>query len=177
MPMLESEDAGKTALAASILQVDRRWKKLKSRRPFEWVQRKISPKEAEQIKALQLPGIAFLKENQRFYPNSQLAAHLVGFVGLDSKGLEGIESHYDALLNGENQIWTAARDALGREIAMGKGPFEKEDHYRNIVLTIDKPIQHVTERSSVEGSRNGSKRGMAVAMDPSGKILWPPSHV
>jgi len=160
---------------ASILQIDRDElkKRLKSHRSFEWVQRKILPKEAEQIKALQLPGIAFLKENRRFYPNSQLAAHLVGFVGLDSKGLEGIEFQYDALLNGENQIWTANRDALGREIAMGKAPFEREDHYRNIVLTIDKPVQHITETELGRGVEKwGAKGGMAIAMDPfTGKIL------
>ncbi|HYA90183.1 MAG TPA: penicillin-binding protein, partial [Thermodesulfobacteriota bacterium] len=89
---------------ASVLQIDRRELKqrLKSHRPFEWVQRKISSREAEQIKALQLPGLFFLKENRRFYPNAQLAAHLIGFAGLDSKGLEGIEFQYDALLSGEN---------------------------------------------------------------------------
>jgi len=160
---------------ASILQIDREELKqrLKNRRPFEWVQRKISPKEVEQIKALQLPGLLFLKENRRFYPNSQLAAHLVGFVGLDSKGLEGIEFQYDALLNGENQVWTANRDALGREITMGKAPFEKEDHYRNIVLTIDKPIQHITETELGRGVEKwGAKGGIAIAMDPwTGKIL------
>ena len=169
-------DAGKTARSlASILQVDREEleKKLMSQRPFEWVQRKISSKEVEQIKALQLPGIFFLKENRRFYPNSQLAAHLVGFVGLDSKGLEGIEFQYDALLNGANHVWTSARDALGREITLGKIPFEKEDHYRNIVLTIDKSIQHVTEAELGRGVEQwGAKGGMAIAMDPStGKIL------
>jgi cell division protein FtsI (penicillin-binding protein 3) len=160
---------------ASILQIDPEELKqrLKSHRPFEWIQRKISSKEAEQIKSLQLPGIHFLKENRRFYPNSQLAAHLVGFVGLDSKGLEGIEFQYDALLNGENQVWTAARDALGREIAMGKIPFEKEDHYRNIVVTIDEPLQHITETELGRGVQKwGAKGGMAIAMDPStGKIL------
>jgi cell division protein FtsI (penicillin-binding protein 3) len=160
---------------ASILEIDRKdlKQKLKSRRPFEWVERKISPKEVEQIKELRLPGIAFLKENRRFYPNAQLAAHLVGFVGLDSKGLEGIEFQYDGSLNGENQVWTAARDALGREIAMGKGPFEREDHYRNIILTIDKPIQHITETELGRGVEKwGAKGGMAIAMDPSsGKIL------
>ena len=146
---------------------------MKNHRSFEWVQRKISSKEAEQIKALQLPGIFFLKENRRFYPNSQLAAHLIGFVGLDSKGLEGIEFQYDALLNGKNRVWAAARDALGREIAMGKLPFEKEDHYRNIVLTIDKPIQHITEAELDRGVEKwGAKGGMAIAMDPlTGKIL------
>jgi cell division protein FtsI (penicillin-binding protein 3) len=169
-------EAEKTAKElASILQVDREELKqrLKSHRSFEWVQRKISPKEVEQIKALQLSGLSFLKENRRFYPNSQLAAHLVGFVGLDSKGLEGIEFQYDALLNGENQVWTANRDALGREIAIGKAPFEREDHYRNIVLTLDKPIQHITETELGRGVEKwGAKGGMAIAMDPwTGKIL------
>ncbi|MGZ3569860.1 MAG: penicillin-binding protein [Thermodesulfobacteriota bacterium] len=160
---------------SAALQIDREElrQRLKSQRSFEWVQRKISSKEAEQVKALQLPGIHFLRENRRFYPNSQLAAHLVGFVGLDSKGLEGIEFQYDALLNGENHVWTSARDALGREIALGKGPFEKEDHYRNVVLTIDKSIQHITETELNRGVEKwGAKGGMAIAMDPfTGKVL------
>jgi cell division protein FtsI (penicillin-binding protein 3) len=160
---------------ASILQVDRGElkQKLKSRRSFEWIQRKISSKEAEQINALQLPGIHFLKENRRFYPNSQLAAHLVGFVGLDSKGLEGIEYQYDALLNGANHVMITDRDALGRGIAMGKVPFKKEDPYRNIVLTIDKSIQHITETEVGRGVEKwGAKGGMAIAMDPmTGKVL------
>jgi cell division protein FtsI (penicillin-binding protein 3) len=169
-------DVGKTTNAlASTLQIDRDELKqrLKSHRSFEWIQRKISSEEAEQIKAFHLPGIYFLKENRRFYPNSQLAAHLVGFVGLDSKGLEGVEYQDDALLNGGNQVWTAARDALGREIAMDKVPFEKEDHYRNIVLTIDKSIQHITETELGRGVEKwGAKGGMAIAMDPlTGKIL------
>ncbi|MGA2518073.1 MAG: penicillin-binding transpeptidase domain-containing protein [Thermodesulfobacteriota bacterium] len=169
-------DVEKTARElASILQIDREElrQKLKTHRPFEWVQRKVSSKEAERIKALQLPGVSFLKENRRFYPNSQLAAHLVGFVGLDSKGLEGIEFQYDALLNGESHVWTAARDALGREIAMGNVPFEKEDHYRNIVLTVDKAVQHIAETELDRGVEKwGAKGGMVIAMDPStGKIL------
>jgi cell division protein FtsI (penicillin-binding protein 3) len=169
-------DAGKMVRELdSILQIDREELKqrLKSHRSFEWIQRKISSKEVEQIKTLQLPNIDFLKENRRFYPNAQLAAHLIGFVGLDSKGLEGIEFQYDALLNGENHVWTTARDALGREIAMGKAPFEKEDHYRNIILTIDKSIQHIVETELSHGvERWGAKGGMAIAMDPAtGKIL------
>jgi cell division protein FtsI (penicillin-binding protein 3) len=170
------EDVEKTVnKLASILQIDRGElkQKLKSRRSFEWIQRKISPKEGEQIKALQLPGIHFLKENRRFYPNSQLAAHLVGFVGLDSKGLEGIEYQYDALLNGANHVMTTDRDALGRGIAMGKAPFKKEDQYRNIVLTIDKSIQHITETELGRGVEKwGAKGGVAIVMDPmTGKVL------
>ncbi|NWG02182.1 MAG: PASTA domain-containing protein [Syntrophaceae bacterium] len=170
------EDIKKTVNElGSILQIDREElrQRLKSRRPFEWIQRKISSKEVEQIKTLQLPGIHFLKENRRFYPNSQLAAHLVGFVGLDSKGLEGVEYQYDALLNGPNDVMTTARDALGREIAIGKGPFKREGHFRNIILTIDKSIQHITETELSLGTEKwGAKGGMAIAMEPmTGKVL------
>ena len=160
---------------AAILKIDRGElkKRLKSHRPFEWIQRRVSLKEAEEIKAMGLPGINFVKENQRFYPNSQLAAHVIGFVGLDSKGLEGVEFQYDALLNGENHVLTMGRDAYGREIVIGEAPFEKEEHYRNIFLTLDKHIQHVAETElshSVE--RWGAKGGMVIAMDPfTGKIL------
>jgi len=160
---------------AGILQIDRKELKerLERRKSFEWIQRKISPKEAEQIKALRLQGIDFLKENRRFYPNAELAAHVIGFVGLDSRGLEGVEFQYDALLNGKGQVWTMARDAMGREISLGEAPFEKEDHYRNIFLTLDKQIQHVAETELSQSVQKwGAKGGLVIAMDPlTGKIL------
>jgi len=171
--VLEAEKAANEL--ALILQIDRDElkRRLISRRPFEWVQRRVSPKEVEQVKALCLPGISFIKENQRFYPNSQLAAHVIGFVGLDSKGLEGVEFQYDAWLNGQNHVLTMARDAHGREMVMGEAPFEKEDHYRNIFLTLDKHIQHVAETELGRSvNKWGAKGGMVIAMDPmTGKIL------
>ena len=160
---------------ASILQIDRQElrQKLKSGKSFEWIQRKIPPKEASEIKVLRLPGIYLLKENRRFYPNAQLAAHVIGFVGLDSKGLEGVEFQYDALLNGKNHVWTMSRDALGRELVMGDPLLDKEDHYRNVVLTLDKQIQHVVETELSRAVQKwGAKGGTAIAIEPhTGKIL------
>jgi cell division protein FtsI (penicillin-binding protein 3) len=159
----------------SVLQIDRKElrQRLKSHRSFEWIQRQISPKESAEVKALNLPGVHFLKENRRFYPNSQLAAHIIGFVGLDSKGLEGVEFQYNTLLNGRNREWTTERDALGREIMMSESPLEKEDHLQNIFLTLDKNIQHVTETELSQAvQRWGAKGGIAIAMEPqTGKIL------
>ena len=147
--------------------------KLKSRKSFEWIERKISPKEAEAVKALHLSGIHFLRENKRFYPNSHLAAHIIGFVGLDSKGLEGIELQHDVLLNGKQNVLITERDAMGRGIMTGGGPYEKEEHYRNIILTIDKQIQHVAETElSHSVQKWGANGGMVIVMDPkTGKIL------
>jgi cell division protein FtsI (penicillin-binding protein 3) len=169
-------DADKTAShLAPILQVDPEElkQKLKSRGSFEWIQRKISSSEVEQIKALRLPGIFFLKENKRFYPNDQLAATVIGFVGLDSRGLEGIEFQYDASLNGKGRVWSVDRDALGREIAIGDASLDKEDHYQNVFLTVDKQIQHVVETELGRGVQKwGAKGGMVIAMDPSsGRVL------
>jgi cell division protein FtsI (penicillin-binding protein 3) len=159
----------------SILQIDRKElrQRLKSRRSFEWIQRQISPKESAEIKALNLPGVHFLKENRRFYPNSRLAAHIIGFVGLDSKGLEGVEFQYDALLNGRDRMWTIGRDALGREIVVSDPPSPKEDHHQNIFLTLDKNIQHVTETELSQAVQKwGAKGGIAIAMEPqTGKVL------
>ena len=147
--------------------------KLKGQRSFEWIQRKISPKEAEAMRSLRLSGIHFLKENKRFYPQSHLAAHVIGFVGLDSKGLEGIEYQYDALLNGKQNVLTTEKDAMGRGIMTDGGPREKEEHYKNIILTLDKQIQHIAETElSQSVQRWGAKGGMVIVMDPrSGKIL------
>jgi cell division protein FtsI (penicillin-binding protein 3) len=169
-------DADKTARElASILQIDRKKlrRTLRSGRSFEWIQRKISPKESDEIKALRLSGIHMLKENRRFYPNGPLAAHVIGFVGLDSKGLEGLEYQFDAMLNGDNHVWTLSRDALGRELVMGDSVPKKEEHYQNIFLTLDKSIQHVVETELYQAVKKwGAKGGMVIAMEPqTGKIL------
>jgi len=160
---------------SSVLQIDQEElrERLKNRKTFEWVQRKISPKEVAELKTLSLPGVYFLKENRRFYPNMELAAHIIGFVGLDSKGLEGIEFQYDALLNGKGDVWTLERDARGREIVMDGIPVERDDYHRNVFLTIDKHIQHVAETElSRSVQKWGAKGGMVIAMDPlTGKIL------
>ena len=164
--------ANHLALILGINQGEVR-QKLKNRGSFEWIQRKISSGEVEQIKALRLPGVFFLKENKRFYPNDQLAATVIGFVGLDSRGLEGVEFQYDTTLNGKGRVWSVDRDALGREIAIGDASLDKEDHYQNVVLTLDKQIQHVVETELSRAVQKwGAKGGMAIAMDPSsGKVL------
>jgi cell division protein FtsI (penicillin-binding protein 3) len=148
-------------------------RKLKGRQSFEWIERKISSQDASDIKALRLPGIYFLKENQRFYPNGQLGAHAVGFVGLDARGLEGVEAQYDVFLNGKAQVWTTAKDALGRGIMTEQVQRAQEDSHRNITLTLDKHVQHVVETElSTAVEKWGAKGGFAIAMEPgTGKIL------
>ncbi len=175
-------EAEKTAQKlSSIFQNDQKElrKKLKTGRSFEWIERKITPQEAEAVKTLRLSGIHFLKENKRFYPHAHLAAHVIGFVGLDSKGLEGIEFQYDVLLNGKQNVLTMEKDARGRTMMISGDPREKkEEHYRNIILTIDKQIQHIAETELSHAVQKwGANGGMVIVMDPmSGKILALASH-
>ena len=171
--VVEPEKAARALAPILKMDPEELKRKLRGRQSFEWIQRKISSQEATEIKALGLPGIHFVKENQRFYPNDQLAAHVVGFVGLDARGLEGLESQYDGLLNGKNQVLTTARDARGREIMTGEIQLDKENSYRNIVLTLDKHIQHVAETELGRAvQRWGAKGGFVIAMEPAtGKIL------
>lgn len=166
---------------AEILDLDRGGliEKLKRKTGFVWIKRKVTPRETTHIKESGLKGIHFVKESRRFYPqlsdldSHYLAAHLVGFVGIDSNGLEGVEAKYDAALAGDTTRLIIGKDAFGREIITevpipGKSP----ENY-SLYLTIDTYIQYVVEselKGAVEASR--AKKGMAVVMDPtSGKIL------
>jgi cell division protein FtsI (penicillin-binding protein 3) len=169
-------DAEKSATdIAQVLKIDKEEvrRRLKGRGSFEWVQRKIAPAEAQQLKGLGVPGIFFLKENKRFYPNGALGSNVIGFVGLDSRGLEGLEEQWDNLLSVKGRVWSVDRDALGREIALSEGALDKGDHYQNVVLTIDKQIQHILEAELSRAAQKWNARGgMAIAMEPStGKVL------
>jgi cell division protein FtsI (penicillin-binding protein 3) len=98
---------------------------------------------------------------------------VIGFAGLDSRGLEGIEVQFDSQLNGKGQIWKMERDALGREIAKEETLRDREEHYQNVVLTLDKQIQHEVETEiSAAVQKWEAQGGFAIAMDPfTGKIL------
>ena len=85
---------------------------------------------------LNLPGIGTLKEYRRFYPEGFLAANLIGFVGIDNLGLEGLEKQYDEVLSSPPREYLAKRDALGQKILLEAEPFSSNKPF-NLVLTID----------------------------------------
>ena len=80
---------------AEILNLDNQvvLKKLSTQKNFSWLARRIPPEQAASIESADIEGIFLVKEPKRFYPNGELAAHLLGFVGLDASGLEGLESN------------------------------------------------------------------------------------
>lgn len=148
-------------------------KKLGEERSFVWLARKIEPAKAEEIRRLRLDGIGFVMESQRFYPKRALFGHLLGFAGLDNRGLEGIELKYDTTLRGEKGWLVLERDAHGKSI------FPKDLNYiapsrgKDLHLTVDEVIQHISERELDRVvDRTQAKGGAIIVMDPwSGEIL------
>ena len=110
-------------------------------RPFVWLRRKLPPSVAEQVRALREPGLGFLPEPLRLYPNRELAAHVLGFEGAEG-GLEGVERAYNADLSGLPGKAIVGRDALGREIA-APHVLQQPQPGHGVMLTIDKTIQYI----------------------------------
>ena len=146
--------------------------KLASSQPFVWLKRQALPREAETVARLELPGVYTVTEGRRFYPHGNLAAHVLGFVGVDSQGLEGLEQRYDRVIRGEAQYLEFDRDARGREMFTG-GVGAAPDQGNRLELTLDAAIQEATERelqSGVAAAR--AVGGAAVVLDPAtGEVL------
>ncbi len=146
--------------------------RLTTDKPFVWLQRQLDPAQAEAITDLNLKGIGLFPESRRYYPRQELAAHVLGLVGLDDRGLEGLEHQYDDLLGGQPEFVSAQQDALGRVIFRQEEP-ERRAPIFDLTLTIDEVLQYITERElqrAVEHSR--AKAGTAIVMDPwNGEIL------
>jgi cell division protein FtsI (penicillin-binding protein 3) len=148
-------------------------RKLESRAPFVWLQRKVSPRQAERIRRLGIKGINFLMESQRSYPNRSLAANLLGLVDIDSQGLEGIELQYDRYLRGDPRRVVIEVDARGGEIITEVPSPLTEVSSHSLVLTIDHKIQHIVEKNLSQAfSQTEAKSAMALVMAPrTGQIL------
>jgi cell division protein FtsI (penicillin-binding protein 3) len=111
---------------------------------FAWVARRVTPEASARVKDLNLKGIYFQKEFQRFYPDNQIAAQVLGYVGVDDTGLGGLEQKFESQLHGVPGRMYTAMDARRR--VMGSSEHEPEPG-RNLVLTIDENIQFLAERA------------------------------
>jgi cell division protein FtsI (penicillin-binding protein 3) len=145
---------------------------LASPKSFVWLQRKITPVQQERIEALHLAGVGFVPESRRFYPNFELGSHVIGFVGMDSQGLEGLEKSYEKYLKTANNYVVLERDALGRWIYIPEREKDMNTPY-DLHLTLDFRIQYIAERElKKEVLDQKAAGGMVVVMEPAtGKIL------
>ena len=144
---------------------------LTSGKGFVWLRRKLPPAVAARVRALNEPGLGFLDEPLRLYPNRELAAHVLGFEGVDG-GLEGVERAWNEALAGTPGRAIVGRDALGREIA-AQQILTPPAPGRGVMLTLDQTIQYLAEREiDAAYRRTHARAAMAIAMDPrSGDVL------
>jgi cell division protein FtsI (penicillin-binding protein 3) len=139
-------------------------------RRFEWIARRVSPDVGEQLRAQQLPGVHLRKESKRFYPNGSLAAHVLGFVGLDNVGLGGIEKVYNQKITGEPGKLFLEKDSQGKAYESFEVPAKAG---QTIVLTLDQSVQYRAEQALADAvQRSRAKSGTAIVLDPrTGEIL------
>jgi cell division protein FtsI (penicillin-binding protein 3) len=118
--------------------------RLNAGRNFAWIARRVSPQVAAAVKALNMKGVYFQKEFQRFYPDSEIAAQVLGYVGVDDNGLGGLEEKFDSGLHGTPGVMYTAVDARRKVL----GSSEREPATgRSLILTIDENIQFMAERA------------------------------
>ncbi len=179
IPAQVKDPQATAALLAPILKMDASSlaAKLGQKEAFVWIKRKIEEDQSKQIRELmksgKLRGIDMTQEGQRFYPNGSLASHVLGFAGIDSQGLDGIELQYDSELKGVPGKIVVEYDARGEEIPRAVHQYIQATPGNDIVLTIDSNIQYFLERELQKVMEESKpKHASGIIMDPkTGEIL------
>lgn len=170
------EDKESTAKKLSMvlkIDADKILEKLNRRTRFEWLARKLQPDTEKAVRRLDLKGVGFIKEPHRVYPNEIEASHIIGFVGLDDNGLEGVELLFDKFLKGTVGWRYTIRDAKNREVPGYEyreiPPADGDD----VVLAIDSIVQAFSERELDRVYKRYNAKGASIiVMDPyTGDIL------
>lgn len=161
------------ASVLSGLNVPKIARRLASDRHFVWIERHVTPKQAQLVSRLRLPGVQTTKEAKRYYPNRKLAAHVLGFADVDGRGIEGVELALDSRLRGRVETSPAIRDSRGFVVFAEHFLDDRATQGEDVTLSIDRTIQHRAEEeleAAVELSQ--AKAGSTVVMDPhTGEIL------
>ena len=142
--------------------------KVNSKSNFVWIQRKVDFEIAEQIRAQELPGVTLVEETERYYPMGTLAAHVLGFAGVDNQGLEGMEASLDEMLSGTDGSITGMYDANETAIPQADYEYVPPHNGYDIYSTIDENIQFFCERelANLMASETPPKRAGIIIMDP-----------
>ncbi len=164
-------------LLVAHLQIPREVVREKLYRPsyFTWIVRAIPPDQAESLeqaaRSAGARGLIFIEDRKRQYPHGELASNVLGFAGIDGKGLEGIELLFDEDLQGRDSVWSFVRMANGTQIE--RRQIQAGQPGRDLTLTIDSRIQHIAEQAITHGVRRyKAKAGIALVLDPwTGEVL------
>jgi stage V sporulation protein D (sporulation-specific penicillin-binding protein) len=147
--------------------------KLEKEKYFVWIQRKLPPESYEELQKMDLEGVDFVTENKRYYPRDFLAANILGFVGIDNQGLEGLEMYFDEELKSIPGLVVMERDASGEKIPLSMERIQPSKDGLSIVLTIDEVIQYITEEALNKAYQQyRPKSAVAIVVNPkTGEIL------
>ena len=165
-----SDAAGEARVLAPVLGMPEKTllAKLRSDRPFVWLQRKIDVAVADTIREKKLPGIQLVAETRRYYPKGSLAAPVLGYVGVDDTGLSGLEYSYDKSVRGKSVSVVSLRDA--RRYTYGEvdtAAVRRDQEGATLTLSIDSGVQFAAENELVKTVNDlHAKSGSAVLMDP-----------
>lgn len=145
---------------------------------FAYLGRKVDLQSADQIRALNIPGISLVPDSRRVYPQGDLASQLIGAVGIDNQGLTGLEQGDQDALGGQDGEQTVVKDALGKPIRLEQT--KPATTGSDVKLTIDAAIQAHTELALQQiGETYSPKGATAIVMNPkTSDVLamanWPP---
>lgn len=181
-PRLVENPEGVAALLSPLLDLDEEVlaQRLGRDTPFVYLARAVDPVAAEQVSALELPGVGQVEESRRSYPAGPLAGQILGFVGVDGSGLSGLESKFDSLLRGTAGLQVVEQDRAGRPIPHGRNRLVDPVAGRGVALTIDRDVQYFAETALARGVASTKARsGTAIVLDVrTGDVLamanWPP---
>ena len=148
-------------------------KSLDSPKAFVWIKRQVTPQEAEEIQKLNAKGVAMSAEPNRFYPQGQIAGHVVGFVNRDSEGLEGVELQYNDYVRGEAGSSLIEFDAKRRSVLVQGVEELRIPPGADLHLTLNSAIQHLAEKElEATVTKNRAKAGVAIVVEPfTGELL------
>ena len=163
----EVEDPAQAAgLLAPLLELDpiEVEHRLRSGDSFVWLKRKIDAAASVKVRALKIKGIHFEQEHKRFYPKRELAAHVIGFVGMDDNGLGGLEYAFEEKLRGASERIVLTADGRRRSYRRsGSGSPASQ----SLVLTLDENIQYIAERELAAAiKKTGSASGSIIVQNP-----------
>ncbi len=160
---------GSEAAIARVLRISRsQWlRKVSSTSPFTWIKRQANPVDLDRLRALNIPGVGTVPEVRRFYPHGRMAAAVIGFAGIDSQGLEGIELAYDGYLRGPTAEMAVERDARGRKFLAAGIDGERARQGANVVLTLDSSLQYAAESElDRRVAETRARGGLVLMLDP-----------
>ena len=128
-------------------------------RRFIWLARRLDIRQRTEIEKMDFAGLAFVEESRRIFPNEKLLSHVLGFVGGEGQGLEGIEAKFEDSLHGFKRRVSMNRDALGRPLIVNGRLFRESSDGADLTLTIDSELQYALEQELEEVFKEQNAKG------------------